>query len=350
MHGKRSGAPLALAFGLVLTVALACASPPAPAPAAAPPPAAGAAPSAAASAASPERPAPRRVTIAVPGVGASSLIQYYGVDYGIYAEHGFEVDIQQMRANLAPAALVSNQVDYFTGVETSIRVGATGVPVMVVAVSKKAPTFALMVRPDVQNVTELRGRTVGVSSATGAGIGGLRRVLEQRGMTLDDVQIVYGSDSSATLLNLLQGFTDGASLGAPEVFEAVDQGSRMLVYMADQVSFLSNGLVVAEQTLATRRDEVKRMVAAEIALARHVKTNKDKSVDSLVRRLGITPEAAARAYDFEVPALTPDVRAPIEEVEATLRGEVEAGRLNAMVPASRLVAFDLIEEAMAAAQ
>jgi ABC-type nitrate/sulfonate/bicarbonate transport system substrate-binding protein len=191
---------------------------------------------------------------------------------------------------------------------------------------------------------------VGVGSATGAAIGGLRRVLEQRGMSMDDVQIVYGADSTATLLNLLQGITDGAALGAPEVFEAVDQGYRMLVYMADQVSFLSNGLATADETVSGRRDEARRMVQAEIALARYVKANKEWAVDSLVRRLGITPEAAARAYDFEVPALTPDVRAPVDEVERTLRAEVEAGRLPAMVPPDRLVAFDLIEEAIAAAQ
>jgi ABC-type nitrate/sulfonate/bicarbonate transport system substrate-binding protein len=356
---SRVGIP---ALGFVLVLA-ACAGPAAPPPgnppAVAPPPAAAPpadrqpdiSPSIApVSAANPQPAELRRVAIAVPGVGASSLIQYCGVDYGIYAEHGFDVQIQQMRASLAPAALVSNQVDYFTGVETSIRVGASGVPTKVVAVSKKAPTFGLIVRPDIQSVAELRGRPVGAGSATGAAIGGLRRVLEQRGMSIDDVQMVFGADSTATLVNLLQGITDAASLGAPEVFEAQDQGFRMLVYMADQVTFLSNGLAVADETLANRRDEVRQMVMAEIALARFVKANKDRAVGSLVRRLGISPEAAARAYDFEVPALTPDVRVPIEEVEATLRGEVEAGRLSAMIPASRVVAFDLIEEAMAQAQ
>jgi ABC-type nitrate/sulfonate/bicarbonate transport system substrate-binding protein len=139
-------------------------------------------------------------------------------------------------------------------------------------------------------------------------------------------------------------------MARPEVFEAVDQGYRMLVYMADQVSFLSNGLATADETVSARRDEARRMVQAEIALARYVKANKERAVDSLVRRLGITPEAAARAYDFEVPALTPDVRAPLDEVEATIRSEVEAGRLPAMIPPSQVVAFDLIEEAMAAAQ
>ena len=350
---RGSAGPLAVpALALAVVFGGACAAPPAQAPAAtvphtaAPPSVPATAPTSAATSRPPE---PRRVTIAVPGQGASSLIQYMGVDQGIYAERGFAVDIQQMRANLAPAALVSGQVDYFTGVETAIRVGATGIPVKVVAVSKKAPTFALMVQPEIQSVAELRGRPVGVSSATGAGIGGLRRVLEQRGLTLDDIQVVYGADAQGNLVNLLQGHIVGASLGAPEVFEAVDQRFRMLVYMADQVAFLSNGLVVADQTLSARRDEVRGMVQAEIALALYVKANKEQAVDSLVRRLGITPEAAARAYDFEVPALTPDVRAPIEEVEATLRAEVEAGRVSPTVAPGQVVAFDLIAEALAAA-
>ena len=49
-------------------------------------------------------------------------------------------------------------------------------------------------------------------------------------------------------------------------------------------------------------------------------------------------------------ALTADVRAPAEEVEATILEEVEAGRASAMMPASRLVAFDLMEEASVQAQ
>jgi hypothetical protein len=51
-----------------------------------------------------------------------------------------------------------------------------------------------------------------------------------------------------------------------------------------------------------------------------------------------------------VPALTTDIRVPPEEVEATLREEVEAGRVPAMLPPSQLVAFDLIEEVMAQTQ
>jgi hypothetical protein len=40
----------------------------------------------------------------------------------------------------------------------------------------------------------------------------------------------------------------------------------------------------------------------------------------------------------------------MDEVEATLRAEIEAGRLSAAVPPRRLVAFDLIEDPMATAQ
>ena len=73
-------------------------------------------------------------------------------------------------------------------------------------------------------------------------------------------------------------------------------------------------------------------------------------VPPLPRPSGLDPEVAARSYDFEVTALTPDIRVPPEEVETTVREEVEAGRVPAMLPASQLVAFDLIEEAIAQAQ
>jgi ABC-type nitrate/sulfonate/bicarbonate transport system substrate-binding protein len=295
--------------------------------------------------------APRRkLTFALPGLGASSLIQYVGVDYGYYAQDGFDVELSQMQPPLGPPALMSKQADVFTGVETSIRIGATGVPLKVVGVSKKSATFSLIARQGIGSVPELRGRTVGVGGRTGASIGGFKRVLQMNGMTIDDLNVLYTDNSNATLQNLVQGISEGAVLGAPQVFEALDQGYPQLIYMADKVTFLSNGLVVTDDLLATRRDDVRTVVAREIALVRLLKANKDIAVETLVRRFGIDPEVAARSYDFEVTALTPDIRVPPEEVEATVREEVEAGRVPAMLPASQLVAFDLIEEAIAQAQ
>jgi ABC-type nitrate/sulfonate/bicarbonate transport system substrate-binding protein len=320
------------------------------APAGAPPTAAPPGPAAKAPA-SVDPSAPRtKLTFALPGLGASSLIQYVGVDYGYYAQDGFDVELSQMQPPLGPPALMSKQADVFTGVETSIRIGATGVPLKVVGVSKKSATFSLIARPGIASVPELRGRTVGVGGRTGASIGGFKRVLQMNGMTIDDLNVLYTDNSNATLQNLVQGITDGAVLGAPQVFEALDQGYPQLIYMADKVTFLSNGLVVSDDMLATRRDDVRTIVAREIALVRLLKANKDIAVETLVRRFGIDPEVAARSYDFEVTALTPDIRVPPEEVEATVREEVEAGRVPAMLPASQLVAFDLIEEAIAQAQ
>jgi len=73
------------------------------------------------SAAAPAAAPLRRLSIGVASRSASNLVQYAGIEHGIFARHGFDVDVQQLRSTIAPAALQSDQIDYLTGVDSAVR-------------------------------------------------------------------------------------------------------------------------------------------------------------------------------------------------------------------------------------
>lgn len=286
---------------------------------------------------------PQTAIIGIPAVSASALVQYLGLDYGLYAQHGFQVDIQQLRSNIAPAALMSKQIDYFAGADSQMRAAIAGMPIKVVSVTRNAPTFGIVTKPGIAGVQDLRGKVVGTTSATGSSVYGLKRTLEAFGMTLDDVQMLPGGDAPVTLQNLTQGLIDAAMLAAPQVFAAQDSGFPMRVYVPDHVQFASNGQAVSDDALAARRDEIERLIAAESAIVAFAQQNRDPTIATLVGRLGVSPEQAARTYDFEVPAYTTDPRLSRADVEASIQEELEAGHITAAVAPEQAVAFPVAE-------
>ena len=344
-----------VAAAVLLVGALACST--APAAPSKPAAASGAASGAAVSgaAAGPAAPAPasaqaapeiRRLMVGVSALSATALAQLVGMDYGIYARHGFEVEIQQGRPAVTMAALVGGELDYASGVDSVIRgVAAARLPLKVIAASKRAPTFGLIVRPDIASVQELRGKVVSVTAATGANMSALNGMLRANGVSPQEVETLIGSDAPVQLQHLLQGLCDAAALSAPGIFEAQDRGYRMLVYAPDVVSFPQTGLVASDERIAMRRDEAKRMIVANTEIVEFIKANKEQAVESLVRRFGISRELAAKTYDFEVPAYTTDPRLDLREVALIIQEEVEAGQAAPIAPET-VVAVDLTEEAM----
>ncbi len=337
MVGRFGGRAAVLTTALLLAVAVACG-------------AAAGAPQGSAPQQAPAQAAPaplRDLTIAVSSVSASNIVQYVGIDHGFYEKYGFRVHVQQMRSSVTPAALVSGQVDYSTGVDSALRVAATGMPIKVVAVDKRAPTFGMIVRPEIERLQDLKGKVVGTSTVGGSNYYALKRTLEAYGMSIQDVQVLVVGDSPVQLQNLLQGTIDATPLSAPAVFQALDQGYQMLVYIPDRVTFASTGLIASDEAIQSHPEEVKKLIVAHVEIIQFIKDHKDAAVEVLARQFDIPTELAAKTYDFEIPAYSTDPRMSPDDVEATVREELAAGHLSERVPLERMVAVGLIEEALA---
>src|SRR5262245_45571243 len=92
----------------------------------------------------------------------------------------------------------------------------TGLPVKVVACFVPAPVFALVARPEVNSVQELKGKTVGISTFGGLSIFGARVITKHFGLDPDkDIKFVAVGAVEGRFIRLIQGQIDAAILAPP---------------------------------------------------------------------------------------------------------------------------------------
>ena len=86
----------------------------------------------------------------------------------VRAEEGIEAEIIRVASGASAVALSSGDLDYGTGM--SVGSAMTGLPFKVVACFVPAPVLALVARPELKSVQELKGKTVGISNFAGLSI------------------------------------------------------------------------------------------------------------------------------------------------------------------------------------
>ncbi len=71
---------------------------------------------------------PEKVRVVVATSSMAFLVPFIAKDRGFYLKNGAEVEIIQMRPNIAVAALLSGEIDYIELIGSAIRSAARGLP------------------------------------------------------------------------------------------------------------------------------------------------------------------------------------------------------------------------------
>src|SRR5207249_5468820 len=114
-----------------------------------------------------EKPALEKVRIAVATSSMAFLVPFVAKDRGLYLKNGAEVELIQMRPNVAMAALLSGDIDYVELIGSIIRSAAKGIPVRAVSTSIKAPFFSFVAQSKYKTMKDLKGATIGLASIGG---------------------------------------------------------------------------------------------------------------------------------------------------------------------------------------
>jgi ABC-type nitrate/sulfonate/bicarbonate transport system substrate-binding protein len=81
---------------------------------------------------------------------------------GFLREQNLDIKLLLTRSEVDRAALISGGVDYTLRAGSSFLSAARGLPVRIVFLGTMRPFWGLVVRPEVNSVRELKGKSVGV--------------------------------------------------------------------------------------------------------------------------------------------------------------------------------------------
>jgi NitT/TauT family transport system substrate-binding protein len=289
-----------------------------------------------------------RVRLAVPTVAVMYAPIYLGLNQGLYAAEGLDLEIVSMRTDLAIAALGTGEIDYLAHGGAALRAAANGFPIkLVFALDHKAP-FWLVTRPQVENLMMLKGKKIGVSFHGDTPQLVLKRFLRRQGIDPDrEVSYVAGQFSPTAFQSLMSGVLDAAVLAPPFNVLADEKGFRILAFLGAAVpdATTSNGVVTSDRKIRSQAEQVKRMVRGSLRSLFFFRQKKDEAVKHLVSQFNISPRTATKVYGHALEILTRDGEISREKVRNILDMMQEAGQKTPLMPQPEaLLDFSFLRE------
>ena len=293
------------------------------------------------------QPAPEKIVITYPSRSIASVDLYIAQERGFFRQEGLIADVVQVRGNIGVTALLSGDAHAINNVGTLVRaMERSDLPAKVVSQSLKKNLFWLVTKPEIRNVTELKGKTFGTTTLGGSQHLAAMRFLRNAGLDPDkDITVLIGGDVPAQLQSLVSGVIQLAALSPPTVILARDKFKlRIHGSTLDDLPSLQNGLAFSEKLLRERRDLAKRIVRARTRAHRYLWENERGTAEVLAKYLNVEMAVALESYRLARPAFTTNSVATDKEVEDFLRADAEILKLKEPVPAAKIFDFSLQRE------
>jgi ABC-type nitrate/sulfonate/bicarbonate transport system substrate-binding protein len=186
-------------------------------------------------------------------------------------------------------ALVSGDIQFDqTSPDKVIHSALGGFPVKMIMATTSGLNLALVVHPSIKSASDLKGKSVAITSFSGLPYTGLLLCLKELGMTKDQLVPLNIGGKTARFEALLNGRVAAAILDPPYTTMAAKEGFKWLVDLAPlDVPYLRNIVAVSEKSL---RDDPRTVAKFVEALAEGMqfyrnKGNKEENIRILAKYL-----------------------------------------------------------------
>src|SRR6516165_2487280 len=226
---------------------------------------------------------------------------------GFYTKYGLASEHVLISLSLAMSALGTGDLDYACSLAQGVAAAIKGIPLKMVMITQKNLVFALVVRPEVQKVTELKGKTVGISYLGSTMHLVADTIFRHFGLVPGkDVNFLSAGDNQGRLLALEAGRVDASFGDPPFNIWADKRGYKVLVWAHDYVTLPQTSILVTDKKIQQSRDQVKRVIKGTIEGLRFIKERREESIDILARWSMVARETATGMFESFLPAYSSD--------------------------------------------
>jgi len=290
---------------------------------------------------------PEKVRVAVATSSMAFLVPFIAKDRGFYLKQGAEVELIQMRPNIAVAALLSGDIDYIELIGSAIRSAARGLPIRAISTSIKSPFFSVIAQNKFKSVKDLKGATIGIASIGGTNHISTRLTLKEFGLDPEkDVKLIAIGDEKLIYDAFKIGRTEAVVLAPPYSIQLKREGFPILANTAQYVTIPFSGLGTTLDRIKSNRAQIKKLLKAEIEALRYLRDNPAGTVEVIRKRFSMDDKTARESYDVVVDAFSRDGRVPLDGVDILLQIEKDQKLIPTTVTPQMVVDASLVEEAL----
>ena len=247
------------------------------------------------------------VRSAYPSANVQYLPAFVALEKGFYKREGLDAELISVRnAVTAVQALLGNQIHFIQTVGPQMPSIWEGSEIILLAQQVGRPTFSLIVTSEIQKLSDLKGKKIGVSFG-GSTFSGTKALLELNKMNPEkDVQYVSIPGSAPKIAALQQGIIQAALLAPPSDYVAVKSGFKRLVNLADVFKDTAfTGLATTGKLIRENPAFVKRMVRALVRGVYYTRDYPEDAVQIIIKHLRMERDAAVDAYQLIRESLDP---------------------------------------------
>ena len=253
-------------------------------------------------------PAARAVdTVAIGTVGSASANLwpvYIGINKGFFTAENLKIDLVfvQSSANLVQQlAAGSLDITMSTGLVDPIRAIDQKAPLAIVRFEVQAPPYALLAKPSIKSLKELKGKTISLGGPKDITRIYVERMLAPHGVKPGEFDMVFAGATSARASALQAGAVDAAILLPPFNFQAIAAGFSDLGLTIDYARDLPfSGTVVNRNWAATHQIILQRLLSAHSKSVAwfYDEKNRAEAVTMMVEVSRLKSEDVEKSYDF----------------------------------------------------
>ena len=294
-----------------------------------------------------DKAAPEKVRVAIATSSLAFLVPFVAKDRGLYLKHGVEVELIQMRPNIAMAALLSGDIDYAELIGSVIRSAAKGLPVRAISTSIKAPFFSIIAQNKYKSIKDLKGAIVGLTSIGGTNYVSARLTLRKLGLDPDkDVKLLAIGDERLMYDAFKIGRVDAVVVAPPFSVLLKREGFPVLAQTAQHVTIPFSGLGTTIDRIKNNRPQIKKLLKAEIEALRSIQADAAGTTEVIRKRFSMEEKLARESYEVVVDAFSRDGRVPLDGVDILLQIEKDAKQIPPTVTPQMVVEPSLVDEVL----
>jgi NitT/TauT family transport system substrate-binding protein len=265
-----------------------------------------------------------------------------GVEKGFFSAEKLSVEFVPFRGgpNLVKAVIAGEVLLGAAGCTDVLVFREAGMPLKMVATQTEGNHFTFNVAPDIQAVSQLKGKAIGVTTVGSTTWVFARMVAKHEGWDPDkDVKIVGLGGLDAQLAALSRKEIHAFVWGDGGAVTQLAGKSKVLMRM-DKVTarWISQAQYVSEDGIKKQGDDIRKVMKGLFAAIRFITDQTSDAAEIIAKKIGWSTEAALAAHKISGALMSHDGTVSLEALRSMQDTLLEHGVIKKRLPIEEHVA------------
>lgn len=239
-------------------------------------------------------------------VGMTGAVNNFAIEKGLYKELGIEFENTQWSSNDEVLSMITRgEIDVADGDPSTYIPGIdNGVPAKLVGnMWRYSGCYWLVANNDIEDIQDLKGKTIGTASAAGGMKLSVLKMLEENGISEDDVTLVANGVYQSAYATLVSGEVDATIIHNPYAALAESEGVGHILGRAwDYIPDYYTGTIVAsDEMIENEPEKLQKFITAYYKVHEQVKNEYfDEFVAWAAKEMNTDEEVMRKAIESEI--------------------------------------------------